>query len=323
MKRPFAFTLALVLGTIGVPLQSVAQSYPTRTIRIIVPHPAGGGIDLFVRVVAQKMSESLRQQLVVDNRPGAQGNIGMAAGAKAPPDGYTLIAAFTGTMAINPFLYPDAGYDPLKDFAPISTGTVQPEVLAAHPGVPAKTLKQLVAIARAQSGKLSFGSSAATGQVAVELFKQLGKVNVLHVPYKGAPQALTDLIGGYIDCAVTSNAAAAPHHKAGKINVIVALGPERTPVLPDVPSAPEAGMPALQMFQWYAIVAPAATPKDIVAKLNAEMKRALSAPDVRERLSSAGLTPKSSTVEEFTALLRSDYARYGKIVKDSGLKPSL
>lgn len=320
MKRVLAFGV-LLLSAITVSC-ALAQSYPNRPMRVIVPHPAGGGIDLFVRVVAQKMSDSLGQPIVVDNRTGAQGSIGMAAGAKAPPDGYTLIAGFTGTMAINPFLYRNVGYDPLKDFAPVSIGTQQPEVLAAHPRVPAKTVKELVALARTQAGKLAFGTSAATGQVVVELFKQLGKVNVLHVPYKGAPQALTDLMGGHIDCAVTSNAAAAPLHKTGKLHAIVTLGPDRTPVLPDVPSSSEAGMPGLQMFQWYAIVAPAATPKDIVAKLNGEMQRALAAPDVVERLTGAGLTPRWTTPEEFAAILRKDHARYGKVLKDAGLSVS-
>src|SRR5581483_3880316 len=235
--------------------------------------------------------------------------------------GYTLVATFTGTMAINPHIFRDVGFDPLKDFVPISIGTMQPEVLAENPRVPARTLKELAALARAHPGKLTFGTSATTGQVAVELFKQINKVDVVHARYQGgAPQALIDLIGGFIDCAVTSNAAAAPYHKSGKIRVVVALGPERTPVLPDVPSSVESGMPGLQMVQWYAIVAPAGTPRDIVSKLNLEMNRALASPDVKDRLTKAGLTPKGSTVEEFAAIIRRDYERFGKIVKDANMR---
>ncbi len=323
MKRLFGVAVALVLGTVGAASQCVAQSYPVRPIRIIVPFTAGGGLDLFARVLGQKMSESLGQQVIVENRLGAQGNIGMAAGAKAPPDGYTLTAALNGPMVINPFLYADPGFDPLKDFAPISLGTVQPEVLIANPRVPAATLKDLVALARAHPGKLTFGSSASGGQLAVELLKQLGKVDVLHVPYKAATQAATDLIGGYLDFAVMSSAAAIPFHKSGRAKIIVVLGPERASALPAIPSALEAGMPGLQMLQWFGIIAPAGTPKDIVAKLNTEINRALAAPDVRDRLIGGGLTPKGSTVEEFAALIRSDYERFANVFKRSGAKPAL
>jgi tripartite-type tricarboxylate transporter receptor subunit TctC len=300
-----------------------AQTYPSKPVRIIVPFPPGGGIDLFARIIGQKISEGLGQQVVIDNRPGAQGNIGMQVGARAAPDGYTLTVAYAGTVAINPFLYKDPGFDSLKDFAPISLGTSQPEVLMAHPAVPAKDLKQLVALARAQPGKLTAGSSASTGQLVVELLKQIAKVDVLHVAYKGASFAATDLIAGYVDIVVASNAAAAPYHRSGKVKVLVVAGPERTPVLPDVPSAPEAGMPGLQVVGWYALVAPAGTPRDVITRLNGEIGKALAAPDVRERLGSAGLTPKASTPEELGALLRSDYERLGKVVKASGAKPGL
>jgi len=300
-----------------------AQSWPARTVRIVVPFPPGGGIDLFARVVGQKLSEQIGQQVVVDNRPGAQGNIGMQVGAKAAPDGYTLTVAYAGTLCINPHLYKDTGFDALKDFAPISLGTSQPEVLMAHPNVPAKDLKQLVALARARPGKLTAGSSASTGQLVVELLKQLAKLDILHVPYKGAQFAASDLIAGYVDLVAASNAAAAPFHRSGKVRVLVTAGPERTPVLPDVPSAPEAGMPGLQVVGWYALVAPAGTPREIVSRLNAEFGKVLATPEVRERLSNAGLAPKASTVDELTALIRSDYERLGKVVRASGAKPAL
>lgn len=317
MKRSFAFTLALLVATIGSASQSAAQSYPTRTIRMIVPNPAGGGVDIFARVVAEKMSEALGQPIIIENRLGARGTLGMAAGAKAPPDGYTLTVAFNGTMAISPHLYRKPGFDAVRDFVAISRGVVVPEVLVAHPTVPAKTLKDLAALARAQPGKLTFGSAGATGQLAVEMFKQAAKADLLHVPYSGGPPVMIDLIAGYIDSAVMSTAYAAPFHKAGKVRALVITGPERAAVLPGVPSAPEAGMPSIHMVNWYAIVAPAGTPRDIVAKLNAEINRALARSDVKDRLNNAGLTPKGSTPEEMAALIRSDYERFGKLVKDA------
>jgi tripartite-type tricarboxylate transporter receptor subunit TctC len=287
---------------------------------LIVPFPPGGGIDLFARVVGRRLSDQIGQQVVIDNRPGAQGNIGMQIGAKAQPDGYTLTVAYAGTVAINPFLYKDPGFDPLKDFLPISLGSSQPEVMVAHPAVPAKNPLELLAHARARPGKLTFGSSASTGQLVVELFKQLNNADVLHVAYKGAQFAMTDLIAGYIDVAVASVAAVAPFYRSGRVRAIVVAGPERSPSLPDVMSAPEGGMPGLQVVGWYALVAPAGTPSEIVSRLNSEINKALLVPDVRERLNAAGLTPKGSTVAQLATLIRSDYERLGKAVKASGAK---
>ena len=295
-----------------------AQVYPNRPIHLIVPFPPGGGIDLFARILGRKLADQLGQQVIIDNRPGAQGNIGMQIGAKAPPDGYTLTVAYAGTVAINPFLYKDPGFDPLKDFAPISLGSSQPEAMVAHPAVPAKNPQELLALARARPGKLTFGSSASTGQLVVELFKQLNKADVLHVAYKGAQFAITDLIAGYIDVAAASIAAVVPFHKSGRVRAIVVAGPERSPSLPDVMSAPEAGMPGLQVVGWYSIVAPTGTPPEIVARLNVEINKALLASDLRERFANAGITPKGSTVAELAALIRSDYERLGKVVKASG-----
>ena len=299
---------------------AIAQVYPARTVRVIVPFPPGGGIDLFARVLAKNLSDQLGQQVVVDNRPGAQGNIGMQLGAKAAPDGYTLTVAYAGTVAINPHLYKDAGFDPLKDFTPISLGSSQPEVLVTHPAVPAKNPQELLALARARPGKLTIGSSASTGQLVVELFKQLNNADVLHVAYKGAQFVITDLIAGYVDGAVASIAAVAPFHKSGRVRAIVVAGPERSPSLPDVLTAPESGMPGLQVVGWYALVAPTGTPAEIVSRLNTEINKALLANDVRERLNNAGLTPKGSTAAELAALMRSDYERLGKAVRSSGAK---
>ena len=322
MKSTTSVAFAAMLFALPGFQQCAAQSYPAKPIRLIVPFPPGGGTDVFARVLAQKLGESLRQQVVVDNRPGAQGNIGMAAGAKAPADGYTLTTAFSGTMAINPVLYGDVGFDSLRDFSPISLGTSQPEVLVGHPAVPVKTLKDLIGLARREPGRITIGSSASTGQLVVELLKQLGKVNVGHAPYKGAAFAMTDLMSGYLDFAVMSIGAAVPHHRSGKAKALVIAGPARASVLPGVPSAPESGMPDLQVVGWYAVVGPAGLPKEIVSRLSAEINRALEVPDVKERLLNVGLTPKGSTPDELSALIRSDVQRLGKVVRASGMKPA-
>jgi len=313
--------LAAVAGI--APLSGSAQEYPVKPVRMIVPFPPGGGIDLFARVLGQKLTETLGQQVLVDNRPGAQGNIGMAAGAKVPPDGYTLTIGYAGTMTINPHMYRDPGFNPLRDFTPISLGTVQYEVLATHPSVPAKTAKELMALARARPDKLTAGSSASTGQLVVELFKQVNDVKMLHVAYKGAQFAITDVISGYVDMVVASNAAIAPFHRSGRLRAMLVAGPERSPVMPDVPSAPEAGMPGVQVINWYAVVAPAGTPREVVQRLNREIVRALGSQDVRDRLANAGLAARSSSPEELGNTIKGDYERLGKAMREAGIKPTL
>jgi len=323
MSKPGFAALALAATAAVTSFSSPAQEYPVKPVRVIVPFPPGGGIDMFARVLSQKVSDAIGQQVIVDNRPGAQGNIGTAAGAKAPPDGYTLTIGYAGTMTINPHMYRDPGFHPMRDFTPVSLGSVQYEVLAVHPTVPAKNMQELAALARARPDKLTGGSSASTGQLVVELFKQVNNVKLLHVAYKGAQFVITDLIAGYVDLAVASNAAIAPFHRSGRLRALVVAGPERSPVMPDVPSAPEAGMPALQVINWYAVVAPANTPKEIVARLNREVVRALNSPDVRDRLANGGLAAKASTPEELGNTIKGDYERLGKALRDAGIKPTL
>lgn len=316
MKRTPALLVALgcILGS------AHAQQFPTNPIRFIVPFTPGGGTDTFARIVAPKLTEALGQQVVVDNRPGAQGSIGTAMGAKAPPDGYTITLGFIGTLTINPHLYRNVGYDPIKDFAAVARGTAQPYVLVVHPSVPVKTMKELAALARKHPGKLTYGSSSSAAQLVAELLKMTTSTDMLHVPYKGAGPALMDLLAGNLDLTFSVPAAPAGHVKAGRLRAIAVTGPKRVPAFPDVPTSAESGYPDLEVTGWYGIIVPTGTPKDIIAKLNAETVRALRLPDVIERLSRAGLDAAPTSSEEFAAIIRKEYERWGKVVRQSGAK---
>lgn len=307
----------LALACFGI---AAAQSYPAKPVRIIVPFPPGGGTDAFARIVGAKLAEMWKQQVVVDNRGGAQGNIGTALGAKAPPDGYTLTLAYVGTLAVNPHLYKQPGFDALKDFAAVTRGTEEAWILVAHPSVPAKSIKDLAALARRNPGKMSFASSASGTQLVGELFKIATKTNILHVPYKGAGPAVIDLLAGNVDMMFSNPTAAVPHVKTGRLRALVVTGTKRLEALPDVPQSVEAGIPELNVLGWYGIVVPAATSRNIITRLNVDFVQALNAPDVRERMKAAGQTPSSSTPEEFQEQIRVDYERWGKVVRTAGVK---
>jgi tripartite-type tricarboxylate transporter receptor subunit TctC len=297
-----------------------AESFPSRPVRLIVPFPPGGGTDVFARILGAKLTEMWGQQVVVDNRSGAQGNIGALTGAKSPPDGYTIVLAQDGAFTINPHIYPHSELNIPRDFTAVSLGVTTTSMLSVHPGVPAKTVKELVQVAKQAPGKLTFASTSSSQQLLGELFKMTTGTNILHVPYKGGSLAVTDLLGGNVSMMFGTAAITLAHIKAGKLRPLVVLGNKRSSELPDVPTAAEAGYPALTTLTWYGIVAPAATPPAIVAQLNAAIVRALTAPDVVQRLSAAGQTPAPSTPQEFTTQIRADYDRWGKIVKASGAK---
>jgi len=299
---------------------SFAQSYPSKPVRFIVPYPPGGGTDMLARTLSAKLVEPLGQQVIVENRSGAQGNIGTALAAKSPPDGYTILLSYIGTFAINPSLYKDVGYDPIKDFAHVSLATVQPYVVVVNPGVPAKSLKDLAALAKSRPDRLTFASSAAAGQLAGELFKILTKTKMLHVPYKGAGPAVVDLMGGHVDLMFASPTGAVPQVKSGRLRALAVTAPARINALPDVPTSRESGFPDFEISGWYGVAAPANTPKDIVSRLNAVVFRTLKANDVKERLQTEGLEPKSSSPDEMTAFVKSEIDRWGKVVKAAGAK---
>jgi tripartite-type tricarboxylate transporter receptor subunit TctC len=297
-----------------------AQQYPVKSIRFIVPYPPGGGTDLMGRTLAQKLTEALGQQVVVENRSGAQGNNGTALAAKAAPDGYTIALSYVGTLAINPWLYKDAGFDPIRDFAQISLTTVQPYVIVVNPRVPVRTLKELAATAKAKPDSLTFASSASAGQLAAELFKIVTKTKMTHIPYKGAGPAVIDLIGGHVDLMFSSPASSVPQVKAGKLRALAVTSPTRMGALPDVLTSKESGFPDLEIGGWYGIAAPAGTPRDIVNRLNAETVKALALKDVKDRLAGDGLETKTNTPDEMTAFVKAEYERWGKVVKAAGMK---
>lgn len=297
------------------------KPYPAKPVRLIVPFPAGASSDVVGRMLAQKLSEQFGEQVITDNRAGAGGNLGIAAAAKSPPDGYTMVIA-TASIAVSQSLYLNPGYDPLKDLAPIARLTSIPNVLLVHPSVPAKTLRQFINLARKHPGKLNFGSGGAgtTNHLANELLKHLEKIDMVHVPYKGVTQAMTSMIGGEVDEVVMPVSTALTQIRAGKVRPLAVLTEKRIPALPDVPTGIEAGVPGFTMPLWYGMFAPVATPKDIVSRLSRDLITALGTAELRERLTALGVDPWPGTSEELAQLLRADIQRYGTIARSAGLK---
>jgi tripartite-type tricarboxylate transporter receptor subunit TctC len=301
---------------------AVAQGYPAKPLRMILPFPPGGPTDVLGRVVGQKLGEALGQPVVVDNRPGAGGNVGTEYASKQPADGYTL-ALISPALAISPSLYRKLGYDAVRDFTPVALVAQIPNALLVHPSVPAKTLKEFVQLARANPGKLNFGSGGlGTGQhLAGEMLNVLEQVKMVHVPYKGSNQAMLGMIGGQIDMIVIGTPTAVPQVQAGRVRALAILAPERLPALPALPTAKDAGYPGFQVLSWYGVVAPAGTPREIVARLNGELTRIMKSADGRERMTGAGFDPMTSTPEYFAEFLQAEIARYAKIIKASGIQP--
>jgi tripartite-type tricarboxylate transporter receptor subunit TctC len=300
---------------------SLAQDYPARPIRLILGFAPGGSTDLVARVVGQKMAEAWAQQVVVDNRPGANGMIGADLVAKANPDGYSLLLSSIGPMAINASLY-KMPYDIVTEFAPITyTGNVT-NLLVVHPSVAAASVKELIALAKSQPGKLTFGSSGTGGapHMAVELFKILAKVNVVHVPYKGGGPAMADLVGGQISGSFASMPSSIPFVRAGKLRALAVTAPKRSPAEPQVPTISEAGIPGFAVLDWQGLFTTGKTPPAIVNKLNAEVVRILALPDVVEKLAVAGVEIQTSTPKEWGDFVKSEIAKWGKVVKEAGIK---
>ncbi len=311
----------LIAVAFAAPAAIAAENFPSRPVRWIVPAPPGGGTDAVGRIVGAKLAEIWGQQVIIDNRGGAQGGMGTAIGAKAAPDGYTITFAYTGPLAVNPHLYSEPGYDALRDFAAVSRLTQQPMIMTAHPSMPFNSLKDLVAHAKQNPGKVSFASSASGQQLAGELFKLSTGTDILHVPYKGAGPAVLDLLAGNVNTMVSNPTSVTPHIKSGKLRALGVFGARRIDALPDVPTAAEAGYPELsKVNEWYGVLAPAATPRAAIMTLNASIVRALAAPDVQQRLQGLGMSASPSTPEEFQKQIRDDFALWGKVVKLSGAK---
>jgi len=315
---------SLVAGaTLLAPAGVLAQaSYPSRPIRLIVPFPAGGGTDLIAREVANKVATSNGWSIVIDNKPGSGGNLGVDAAAKAAPDGYTLVLGQTSNLAINPTLYAKLPYNPEKDLTPIGLVASAPLVLVVAADSPYKTLADVVAAAKARPEALNYASSGSgtVAHLATELFQKTANVRFTHVPYKGAAQGSTDLIGGQIQMYMSSVPTLIGHIKSGKMRPIVVTSRKRTTDLPDAPTVDESGYKGFEAATWFGIAGPAGLPKDVVAKLNAAFNKALQDPEVKRKLASQGAEVKGSTPEEFGAYIREETVRWGKVVKDSGAK---
>ncbi|MDB5812187.1 MAG: hypothetical protein JWN94_4309 [Betaproteobacteria bacterium] len=316
-----AISRSLWLFALTLSLQSFAQNYPNKPIRLVLPYPPGGGTDVIARPLAQKLTEQLGQQVIVDNRGGANGNIGMEFVAKSPPDGYTLLFALTAQYAVNPTLYPKLPYDPVRDYAPISLLANAPYLLVVHPSLPAKTTAELITLMKARAGQLAYSSSGngSGAHLAGEMFRSLAKVNITHVPYKGAGPAMPDLIAGQVQFSFVTYTAAGPHIKTGRLRALGVTTAKRSPTLPDLPAIAET-LAGYDSAVWYGFAAPAGTPADTVARLNSEVLRVLAAPDFRNRIMLEAVAPIGSTPDEFGNFMKSEIARWAKVVKDSGAK---
>ena len=316
-----ALLASLALG--GTVAPALAQdNFPSRQMRIIVPFAPGGATDMLARLLAQKMGESFNQSVIVENKPGAGGNIGAEAGAKAPPDGYTLTLAAAGFMAVNPSVYSKLGYDSVKDFQPISLLVNAPLLFVVNPKVQANSVKEFISFARANPGKLTIGNGGTgTAQhLGGEFFTTTADIKVVHVPYKGSAPATSDLLGGVFDAQFDNMVTLIPHVKAGKLRALAVSSAKRVPLLPDVPTIAESALPGFETGTWYGVVAPAGTPRPVVEKLNREVLRILALPDVQERLIAQGLEPAGNSPTEFATMVRAEIAKYAKIVKAAGIK---
>ena len=300
-----------------------AQVYPAKPVRVVLGFPAGTNVDVLGRPVVQKMGEALGQQFVVDNRPGATGLIANEFVAKSAPDGYTLLAAPGSSITAGPHLRRKMPYDSLKDLLPVAQISAFPNLLVVNPVVPAKSVKELIALARARPGQLTFGSSGngSAFHLAGELFKSMAKVDMLHVPYKGGNQALVDLIGGRIDLLFYSLAITQSHIKAGKVRALAVTGLRRDTLMPELPTLDEAGLRGYDITGWHGFFAPAGTPREVVERLNAAVAKAMAAREIRELWAGQGMEAVSVTPEQFAARVKADYEKYGKLVRLAGIQP--
>jgi tripartite-type tricarboxylate transporter receptor subunit TctC len=312
----------LSVALAGVPAVAQAQAYPTKPIRLIVTFAAGGGTDLAARAVAPKLAEALGQPVVVENRAGANGAVGAEATAKSPADGYTLMVGAAGTLAVAPHLNAKLPFDTFKDFAPVSLLATSAFVVSVNPSVKAQSIRELVALAKASPGSLTFGSSGTGGapQLAGELFKSQAGVNLLHVPYKGLGPAITDLLGGQIQVVFADVGLVTAHLKAGRLRGLAITSATRSSMLPDLPTVSESGVPGYAAGTWYGVFAPAGTPGAIVARLSEEVRRALALPEVRAALVAQGVEAAGNSPEQYAAFLREEYAKWGRVIAEAGIR---
>jgi tripartite-type tricarboxylate transporter receptor subunit TctC len=316
--------VALLGAVIAGSLPSAqAQQYPSRPVRFVVPFAPGGSTDTLARTISVKLADVLGQQVVVDNRSGANGNLGMEAVARAVPDGHTILLGYIANLAIAPSLYAKLPFDPVKDYAPITQIASSPNVLTAHPSVPAKSLKELVALAKAKPGQLSFASTgvASVGHLTGELLNNLAGIQITHVPYKGSGQAVTDILGGHVNLMYSGFSSTLHHIKAGKLRALAVTGAKRSPALSEVPTISEQGFPGVEATAWYGVLAPAGTPKPVVIRLHGELVKILKLPDVVQKLDGLGFEIVGSTPEQLGNYIKTEIRKWEKVVKASGAKP--
>ncbi len=314
-------TLGLLLIATGSSL-AATQPYPTHAIRLVVPFAPGGGTDIVARTVGQKLGESLGQQVVVDNRAGAAGIIGTELVARSAADGYTLLMGSNGPLAINPTYYAKLPYDPLKDFAPVALVTTMPFVMVVHPSLPVKSVRDLVALAKARPGQLNFASpgNGSTNHLSGELLKIMAGINIVHIPYKGVALSAADLISGQVQLLSGDLSTLMPHVRSGKMKALAVTSAKRSTLVPKLPTVSESGVPGYEVSGWFGVLAPAGTPREIVARLNAEILKGLGSGDVRERLAALGGEVAGGTPEQFADHLRGEIAKWGKLITSIGLK---
>lgn len=319
-NRAALFCMLLIAALAG---ESLAQtSYPTRAVRMVVPSSAGGGTDIIARIITPKLSERLGQQVIVDNRPGAGTVIGGEVVAKSPPDGYTLLMGIS-TLATNPVIYKKMPYDAVRDFAPITQAIAAPNILVVHPSLPAKTVKELIALGRAHPGQLNFGSAGlgTNPHLSMELFLSMAKLKMVHIPYKGSAPAIIDILAGQIAVMAATILTGMPHVRSGRLRALGITGAKRSAAAPEIPTIAEAGVPGYEAIQWYGVLAPANTPKEIIAKLHGEIARILHLPEVKERFVSDGADPVGNTPEEFARYIRAETEKWARVARDAGIKP--
>jgi len=309
---------------IAISVTAVAAEYPTRQVRIVVGAVSGGGVDITGRVIAAKLSEQLGQQFFVDNRPGAGGNVGSEFVAKSPPDGHTLLMGTIAVLAINPSLYKELALDPLRDFAPISRAADSTNILVVHPALPVKSVKELIALARARPGDLVYGSSGVgtAGHLSGELFSSMAGLKLIHVPYKGGPPSMIDLIAGRLQIVFATAVVGVPQMQAGKVRGLAVTIAKRSTFAPQLPTMAEAGLPGFEANNWYGLVAPVKTPPEIITRLNREVVALLNTTDIRDILFKQGIETAPSTPEEFGAYMKTEIAKWKKVVQISGATPN-
>ncbi len=313
----------VAVALLTVATAAVAQEFPVRAMRLIVPFAPGGPNDVLGRILAQKLSEQMGQQVIIDNRSGAGGSTGTAAAATAPADGYTLLFSGTSSLAINPSLYKNLPYNAIKDFAPVSLAGTAPSLLATHISVPAKSVKELIAIAKKSPGKLNYGSGGIGGtpHLAGELLKSLAQIDIVHVPFRGAGPALVALVSGQVDIYIGGIASVLPMVRGKRIRPLAVTSAKRTPLMAEMPTFIESGIAGYEVVNWYGVVAPAATPRPVIVKLNSEIVKALATPDVAKRFADLGTDAVSSTPEQLGNYHREDLVRWEKVIKAAGIQP--